>query len=128
MSFFFSRVIDSTVEASIDRVASALAKEGFGILTRIDVKKTLKEKLDVDFRNYHILGACNPFFSHKALEIEDKVGTMLPCNVVVQETPEGKTEVAAVDPMASMIAIENDELRTVAKEVRSKIRRVMDSL
>ena len=105
-----------------------LKKEGFGILTEIDVKETLKKKLNVDFKKYRILGACNPPFAYQALQAEDKIGTMLPCNVVVQELAEGKVEVAAIDPAASMQAIENPKLRDIAEQVRIKIRKVIDNL
>ena len=105
-----------------------LKQQGFGIITEIDVKETLKKKINVDFRNYRILGACNPALAHKALEIEDKVGTMLPCNVVVQEVGTGKVEVAAIDPVASMQAIDNPRLKAAAEEVRAKLRTVIESL
>jgi len=109
-------------------VTEELKKEGFGILTEIDVKETLKKKLNVDFKKYRILGACNPPFAYQALQAEDKIGTMLPCNVVVQELAEGKVEVAAIDPAASMQAIENPKLRDIAEQVRIKIRKVIDNL
>ena len=109
-----------------ERVIAALAKEGFGILTEIDVKATLKKKLDVDFRNYRILGACNPPFAYKALQAEDKIGTMLPCNVIVQEISDGKVEVTAIDPLASMQAVENPALKAIAAEVSSKLKAVIN--
>ena len=105
-----------------------LKAEGFGILTEIDIKATLKKKLDVDFYNYKILGACNPPFAYKALLAENKIGTMLPCNVIVQEKEAGQVEVSAVDPVASMQAVENEELAGIAKEIRNKLRKIIDNL
>lgn len=128
MSYYFSKIVDDSFEDAIERVTGLLADEGFGVLTTIDVSATLKKKLDVDFQRYTILGACNPGYAHKALTAEDKIGTMLPCNVIVQETPDGKTEVAAVDPMASMMAIENEALGGIATEVREKLKAVIDRL
>ena len=116
------------MEEAIDHVTEELKKEGFGILTTIDVKATLKKKLDVDFRPYIILGACNPPFAHQALLAEPHIGTMLPCNVIVQDSGDGKTEVSAVDPMASMQAIENEKLGSVAAEVRNRLQKVIESL
>ena len=111
-----------------DRVKGELVKEGFGIITEIDMNQTLKKKLGVDFRDYIILGACNPKYAYKALSVEDKVGTMLPCNVVIQRLLDSELEVSAVDPVASMIGIENPELRIIAEEVREKLSRVIASL
>ncbi len=128
MAYYFTKTLHTTFDDAIARATAALANEGFGILTEIDVKATLKKKLDVDFRNYRILGACNPPFAHKALEAEDKIGTMLPCNVIVQEQGPSAIEVAAVDPMASMAAVENEALMPVATEVRAKLQRVIESL
>jgi uncharacterized protein (DUF302 family) len=128
MSYYFSTLMATTFEEAITRVTEGLKKEGFGILTDIDVKETLKKKLDVDFRRYKILGACNPPSAYRALKVEDKVGSMLPCNVVVQETPQGEIEVAAVDPLASMKAIENDDLKEVAEQIQGKLKKVIDSL
>ena len=105
-----------------------LQTEGFGVLTEIDVKATLKKKLDADFRNYLILGACNPPFAYQALLAEDKIGTMLPCNVIVQEHEPGHVEVSAVDPVASMSAVQNPELAGVADEVRERLRRVVEGM
>jgi uncharacterized protein (DUF302 family) len=115
-------------EAAIEHVAAELKKEGFGVLTEIDVKQTMKEKLGEDFRDYRILGACNPQFAHKALSTEDKIGTMLPCNVIVQDRGNGQVEAAAVDPIASMASVENPALEAVAGEVRSRIRNVIEAL
>jgi uncharacterized protein (DUF302 family) len=109
-------------------VTEALKKEGFGVLTEIDVKATLKKKLDVDFRDYRILGACNPPFAYQALQSEDKIGTMLPCNVIVQEVGQGRVEVAAVDPVASMSAVTNEHLNAVAGQVQATLRQVIENL
>lgn len=129
MDYYFKKTLtDSTFEEAIKHVSEELKKEGFGILTEIDIKSTLKKKLDVDFYNYKILGACNPTFAYKALQAEDKIGTMLPCNVIVQEKEPGVVEVSAVDPAASMSAIENDALSGIAMEVRNKLQRVIGAL
>ncbi len=128
MSYFFAKTLEAPFEEVIDRVTDALQQKGFGILTEIDVKETLKKKLDVDFRPYRILGACNPPMAHKALQVEDKIGTMLPCNVIVQDLGGGKIEVAAVDPAASMMAVKNAELENVAGEVRAMLEAVIDGL
>ncbi len=128
MSYHTSKNLDITFDEAIDKVTEELKKEGFGVLTEIDVKKTLKKKLDVNFRNYRILGACNPPFAYRALQLEDKIGVMLPCNVIVQEHEEGKIEVSAVDPIASMQAINNPNLRDVATEVGLKLKKVIESL
>ena len=127
MSYYFSKIVDDSFEDAIERVTGLLGDEGFGVLTTIDVSATLKKRLDVDFQRYTILGACNPGYAHKALTAEDKIGTMLPCNVIVQEV-DGKVEVAAVDPMASMMAIENEALGGIATEVREKLKAVIDRL
>ncbi len=128
MTYHFSKTLRVPFDAAVERVTAALQREGFGILTEIDVKATLKKKLDVDFRNYRILGACNPTLAHQALQVEDKIGTMLPCNVVVQESGDGTVEVSAVDPVASMQAIDNPRLQGVATTVRGKLKAVVDSL
>jgi uncharacterized protein (DUF302 family) len=128
MGYYFGKTLHLPFDEAITQVTEGLKKEGFGVLTDIDVKATLKKKLDVDFRNYRILGACNPPFAYRALQAEDKIGTMLPCNVIVQETAEGAVEVAAIDPIASMQAIQNPALADVAHEVQSKLRRVINSL
>ncbi|MGB8318425.1 MAG: DUF302 domain-containing protein [Ignavibacteriaceae bacterium] len=127
MSYYFSKKTDLGFAEVIEKVTEALKNEGFGILTEIDVKETLKKKLDVDFRPYRILGACNPPFAYKALQVEDKVGIMLPCNVIVQEKENG-VEIAAVDPVASMQAIDNPKLSEIAGEIRKRLHRVIDSL
>lgn len=128
MSYHFSKTLNLSFEEAISKVTEELKKEDFGILTEIDVKATLKKKLNVDFRNYRILGACNPHFAHQALQAEDKIGTMLPCNVILQEKAEGNVEVSAVDPVASMKAIENPKLGEIAQQVQAKLKKVIDSL
>ncbi len=128
MSYYFAKTISATLDEAVERTTAALAAEGFGILTQIDIAATLKTKLGVDFRPYRILGACNPGFAHKALTAEDKIGTMLPCNVVVQETGPGKVEVAAVDPIASMQAITNPNLAEIALDVQSKLKAAIESI
>ena len=128
MEYYFSKTITESFDDAIEKVTEALKAEGFGILTEIDIKATLKKKLDVDFYNYKILGACNPPFAYKALLAEDKIGTMLPCNVIVQEKVPGQVEVSAVDPAASMQAVENSALNEIATEVRTKLQKVIDNL
>jgi uncharacterized protein (DUF302 family) len=128
MSYYFSKTLGISFDEALVRVTEELKKEGFGILTEIDVKETMKKKMNVDFRKYKILGACNPPLAHKAIQTEDKIGTMLPCNVIVQEMSEGQIEVAAIDPVASMQAVENPKLQDVADQVRVKLKRVIDSL
>jgi len=128
MSYYISTHVSGSLEETIDRVKEALAGEGFGVLTEIDVKQTMQDKLGEDFRDYRILGACNPPFAHKALEAEDKIGTMLPCNVIVQRSGANEMEVAAVDPVASMQAVGNDSLEPIATEIRDRLERVVKSL
>jgi uncharacterized protein (DUF302 family) len=128
MRYYFTKTISALFEEAVARVIEELKKEGFGILTDIDVKQTLKKKLGVDFKKYRILGACNPPFAYKALQAEDKIGTMLPCNVIVQELEEGKVEVAAIDPIASMQAIGNPDLKEIADQVQVKLKKVIDNL
>lgn len=128
MSYYFSKTLNVNFENAINKVTESLKNEGFGILTEIDMKATLKKKLDVDMLNYTILGACNPPFAYKAVLAENMIGTMLPCNVVVQEQKDGSIIVAAVDPVASMMAIKNEALGEVANEVRMKLKKVIDSL
>jgi uncharacterized protein (DUF302 family) len=127
MTYYYSKTVQLGFDEAVSRITQALKEDGFGILTDIDVKSTLKKKLDVDFRNYRILGACNPPFAYKALQAEDKVGTMLPCNVIVQETADGDVEIAAIDPIASMKAIENPNLREVAEVVGQKLKTVIQN-
>jgi len=128
MNYYFSKTVDEDFETAIENVTEELKKEGFGILTQIDIKETLKKKLNVDFKKYQILGACNPQFAYEALQAEDKIGTMLPCNVIVQERENGKVEISAVDPVASMMAVKNDSLGDVATQVREKLKRVINNL
>jgi len=128
MDYYFSRKISRTFEDVKSRAIEELKKEGFGIITEIDMKETLKKKLDVDFKKYHILGACNPPFAYKALQAEDKIGTMLPCNVIVIEVDEGTTEVAAINPLVSMQAVNNPALNDVAQQITGKLKKVVDSI
>ena len=128
MQYGFSKSVDLPYEQAIDKVTTELKKEGFGVLTEIDVQATLKKKLDVDFRKYKILGACNPPFAYKALQTESRIGTMLPCNVIVQETEGDCIEISAVDPVASMQAIKNESLAEIAGQVRSRLQRVIANL
>jgi uncharacterized protein (DUF302 family) len=128
MSYYFSKVVNDTFDDAVERVTARLAEAGFGVLTTIDVSATLKKKIDVDMPRYTILGACNPGFAHKALQAENKIGTMLPCNVVVQETADGQVEVAAVDPVASMASIENASLGEIAQQVQGMLKDVIEGL
>ena len=129
MTYYFNKTIDNTnFDEAVKKITLALKEEGFGILTEIDIKATLKKKLDVDFPNYKILGACNPAFAYKALQAENKIGTMLPCNVVVRENINGTVEVAAVDPVTSMIGIKNEALAGIAREVQDKLKKAVNNL
>jgi len=128
MAYYFAKALGTPFEEAVARVTGALKEQGFGVLTRIDVQATLKEKLGVDFRRYVILGACNPPSAYEALQAEDKIGLMLPCNVIVQERPDGAVEAAAIDPVASMQAIDNPGLAQVAERVQDKLKAVIDSL
>ena len=125
--YYFAKTLNISFDDAIAKTTEALKEEGFGVLTEIDVRETLKKKLDVDFRPYRILGACNPPFAHQALTAEDKIGTMLPCNVVVQQKDDG-VEVAAVDPLASMMGVENPALVDIANEVQERLKRVIENL
>lgn len=122
MSYYHSTTIQGSFESGLEKVRAALGDEGFGIINEIDMAQTLKEKIGADFRPYRILGACNPQLAYEALQLEDKVGTMLPCNVIIQQLPSGSIEVAAIDPVASMSAIDNDQLKEAAERVRDKLR------
>jgi uncharacterized protein (DUF302 family) len=124
----FTTVLEIPFEKALSRVTEALKKEGFGVLTEIDVKATFKKKIDVDFRNYVILGACNPTYAHKTLEVDLDVGLLLPCNVIVYETDDGKSRVSAINPVSALKVMDNEALREVAEEVSRKLRRVIDSL
>jgi uncharacterized protein (DUF302 family) len=128
MSYYFNKTIALPFDEAVERVKAELKKDGFGVLTEIDVKRTLHDKLGVDFRPYRILGACNPPFAYKALMAEDKIGTMLPCNVIVQELAPGRIEVAAIDPLASMAAVKNEDLGAIGLEVREKLKAVVERL
>lgn len=125
MSYYFSATLQTSFEDALSRVVQELEKEGFGVLTEIDVTKTLEKKLNVEFRKYRILGACNPHYAYRALELEDKIGTLLPCSVIVQEIPGVGAEVAAIDPAASMQAVENPKLQEIAVQVREKLKNVI---
>ncbi len=128
MKYYFSKTLALNFDEAVRRATEALKQEGFGIITEIDVKDTLKKKINVDFRSYRILGACNPALAYEALKLEDKVGAMLPCNVIVQDVGGGKTEIAAIDPVASMLAIENPLLKDAAQKVRAKLQKAIDGL
>ncbi len=128
MSYYFSKHIKAGFDEVVDKVTGKLAEHGFGIITRIDISKTFKEKLDVDFHRYLILGACNPNFAYQALRIENKIGTMLPCNVIIQELDDDQVEVAIVDPHASMSAVESHELSNIAGNVRTRLEAVVEEL
>lgn len=128
MEYFTSKTVDLSYDQAIEKVTSLLKEEGFGVLTEIDVQDTLKKKLDVDFKKYKILGACNPELAHKALQAEDKIGVMLPCNVVVEENEDGTVEVSAVNPVASMQAVANNEVYPVADHVREKLEKVISNI
>ena len=128
MKYYISKKITGSYPEAILKITNALKNEGFGILTEIDIHDKLKEKLNVDFRKYKILGACNPAYAYKALVKEDKMGTMLPCNVIVQELEDEEIEIAAVDPVASMQAVENETLVVLANEIKEKLVRVINSM
>jgi uncharacterized protein (DUF302 family) len=128
MSYYFSKNVNGIFEDVRERAIASLKEEGFGILTEIEVKETLKKKLDVDFHRYKILGACNPPFAYKALQIDNRIGTMLPCNVIVQEVGDGEVEVAAIEPVASMQAVDNPRLSEVAGQVQKKLENVVRRL
>jgi len=126
MRYYFTKIVNASFDKAVARVTAELKEEGFGILTEIDVKETLKKKLNVDFRRYKILGACNPPSAYKALTAENKIGTMLPCNVIVQEISDGQIEITAIDPLASMQAVENPALKEIASEISKKLKTVID--
>lgn len=129
MSYYLGKTLSVAFDEAVSRTMDALSKEGFGVITEIDVKETLKKKkIGVDFPSYRILGACNPALAYEALMLENKVGTMLPCNVVVRDAGNGQTEVAAIDPVASMQAIDNSELKRAAQQVRAKLESVVAQL
>jgi uncharacterized protein (DUF302 family) len=128
MSYYFSRTLPIGFDEAVQHATEALKREGFGIITEIDVKQTLKAKIGVDFRDYRILGACNPKLAYEALQLEDKIGTMLPCNVVVQTIAQGRTEIAAIDPVASMQAVDNPRLKQAAEQVQMLLKKAIASL
>jgi uncharacterized protein (DUF302 family) len=128
MDYYFNVIMKSGFDESVAKITEALKTEGFGIITEIDMQAKLNEKLGVDFKKYKILGACNPAFAYKALQVEEKIGTMLPCNIVVIDKEDGITEVAAVHPMASMLAVQNPALKPLAEEVTEKLKRAIDML
>ena len=128
MSYYFSKKFQGTFDEIYVRTLASLKREEFGVLTEIDVQATLEKKMDIDFRKYRILGACNPAFAYKALQAEDKIGTMLPCNVIIQELGKGEVEVAAINPIASMQAIENETLMLIAQQVRKKMFDVVENV
>ena len=129
MSYYFSKVVkDKNFDEAVAYVTEELKKEGFGVFTEINVKETLKKKIDVDFKKYKILGACNPQSAYKALQGEDKIGVFLPCNVIVEEHENGEIEVSAVDPIASMMSVKNEALGSVATEIQQKLKRFVENL
>ena len=128
MEYHFSKMLNASFDEAIQLVTESLKKEGFGIISEINIHEKLHEKLGIDFKKYKILGACNPGYAYKALMLEDKIGTMLPCNVVVIDQGNGKTEVSAVNPVASMMAIQNNELGSIALEITEKLKRVIETL
>lgn len=125
MDYHFSKTVDYDFDEAVQKVTEALKEEGFGVLTDIDIKETFRKKLDVDFKKYRILGACNPDFAYQALQAEDKIGTMLPCNVIVREQDDGRVEISAVNPRASMQAVDNEELKGIAGTVQSRLEQVI---
>ncbi len=128
MKYYMEKILTTDFDSAVSKTKEALKGEGFGVLSEINIHEALKEKLNIDFRKYRILGACNPPNAYKALQAENKIGTMLPCNVIVQELDNGKIEVAAVDPIASMQAVGNPKLETIAQEIRLKLQNAIDSL
>jgi len=128
VQYYIAKTVDGGFSAIVERVIKALKAEGFGVLTEIDVKATMKKKLDIDFREYRILGACNPPLAHRALTADDKIGTMLPCNVIVQDLGGDRIEVAAIDPAVSMEHVGNPTLKTIADSVTGKLRRVIAAI
>jgi uncharacterized protein (DUF302 family) len=128
VKYFFSKTVDANIYSTEEKVRGLLKEQGFGVLTEIDVQATLKKKLDVDFRRYKILGACNPQYAHEALLAEDKIGLMLPCNVIIQEIEERKNEVVAIDPVASMASVDNKKLKEIAVQIRQKLETVINTL
>ncbi len=128
MKYYINKTITAAFDEAVEQLIEALKKEDFGVLSEIDIQRKLKDKLDVDFRKYKIMGACHPPNAYKALQLEDKIGTMLSCNIILQETGENKKEVAAIDPVASMMAVENKRLARIAGDIKEKLERVIESL
>ncbi|KGL62494.1 DUF302 domain-containing protein [Polaribacter sp. Hel1_85] len=128
MSYYHNKIISGNFEDVIKKVTELLKEQGFGVLTEIDIQQTLKKKLDVNFKKYKILGACNPAFAYKALQAEDKIGTMLPCNIIVQEIDTNKIEIAAINPLVSMQSVKNNQLENIAQEVSEKLKSVIKNL
>ena len=128
MSYYFAKTVGYTFDEAIEKATAEMKEVGFGILTEIDVKETLKKKIDVDFRKYRILGACNPNFAHKALSVEDKIGVLLPCNVIVQELEDGKVEVAIMNPMEAMSVVKNENLESIASEVNGLLKNALEKI
>lgn len=128
MNYNISKKVESGFNETIHKISEELKKQGFGIITEIDLKDKFKEKLNIEFRNYTILGACNPALAYQAIQQEDKIGVMLPCNILVQEHQNGEVEVTAINPLVSMGAVQNDELETLASEVSNKLKRVMENI
>jgi uncharacterized protein (DUF302 family) len=128
MNYYIETILNTDYDSAVEKTKEALSQQGFGILSEIDIHEKLKAKLDVDFRKYKILGACNPPNAYKALQQENKIGTMLPCSVIIQQLEDGKVEVAAVDPVASMMAVESDKLNVIAEEIKSLLEKAIKSL
>jgi uncharacterized protein (DUF302 family) len=128
MQYYFNKILNAGFTEAVTTVKNALQTEGFGIVSEIDFQSKIKEKLNIDIHKYLILGACNPAYAYKAMQAEEKIGVMLPCNVIIIDRENGTTEIAAVDPMASMMAIPNEELSTIALEVTEKLKKVVNSL
>jgi len=126
--YYFHKYLNLNFDEAGSKVVEELKREGFGVLTEIDVQETLKKKLDVDFKKYKILGACNPPLAYQALQAEENIGLMLPCNIVIKEGEDGQTEILAIDPVASMSAVENPRLKPIAEQVKMKLREVIKNL
>lgn len=128
MKYYIAKTVDGDFSSVVNRTVESLKAEGFGVLTDIDVRATMKEKLDLEFRDYRILGACNPALAHQALTADDKIGTMLPCNVIVQDLGGGRIEVAAIDPVISMAQVGSPTLKKIAETVAGKLQQVIAAI
>jgi uncharacterized protein (DUF302 family) len=128
MAYYYTRITSLTYEDALEKVQAELKKEGFGVITEIDVKETLKKKIDVEFRKYKIIGACNPMFAHQALQLESRIGTLLPCNVIVQELAEGRVEVSAINPLESMKIVGNPSLQQIGSQVAARLESVVQRI